>query len=311
MNKVVCMGESLIDFLQVKGSMDFRANAGGAPSNVCACVSKLGGQGCYLGKLSNDVFSRFLLETMHKFGVDTRYTVIDDRYPTALAFVSLNDEGDRQFNFYRKETCDLMFSEEDVKDDMLEAGDILHFCSLGLVDAPTKKAHRRAIDIAKRVGATVSFDVNLRLNLWDSVESCVKAVFEFLPYADILKVTDEELVVLTGLEDEKKGVQILLDEAKDCKIVILTKGKDGAIIYDREMNSYSSPAADVKVVDTTGAGDCFIGSILYNLMCGGATLTIDGLKDAVEFASTACGIIVSRAGAMASMPTLEEVNNAR
>lgn len=309
MNKVVCIGESLIDFMPTGEELTFVAKAGGAPSNVCACISKLGGTGCYLGKLSEDIFSRFLLKNMQKWGVNTDYTIIDKNYQTALAFVSLDENGDREFNFYRKESCDLMLNKDEIPNDIFSSGDILHFCSVGLVESPSKYAHLRAIELAKANNCYVSFDVNVRERLWDNIDNCVNTIKEFLAFADIVKVTDEELVLLTGEKDELKAVNKLFDFAKNSMLLVVTKGSQGAIVYDRKLDNYFSKAANVKVVDTTGAGDCFIGCLLYKMNCGDAKLTLDGIKDAMDFASLGCGVVIGKKGAIESMPTIADIEN--
>lgn len=307
MKKVVCIGESLIDFMPTGDTLTFQAKAGGAPSNVCACIAKLGGKGCYLGKLSEDIFSRFLLKTMQKWGVNTDYTIIDKRYQTALAFVSHDENGDREFNFYRKQSCDLMLDKDEIPDNLFESGDILHFCSVGLVESPSKYAHLRSIELAKAKGCIVSFDVNVRERLWDSIDNCVNTIKQFLAYADIVKVTDEELVLLTNQKDEAKAVKQIFELAKNAKLLVLTKGAEGAEVYDTNGDSFFTKAADVKVVDTTGAGDCFIGCLLYKLNVGEANLTLAGIKDAMDFASLGCGVVIGKKGAIESMPTIEDI----
>lgn len=307
MNKVICMGESLIDFMPQGKDLSFVAKAGGAPSNVCACVAKLGGRGYYLGKMSKDMFSKFLTQNMIKYGVNTDYVDYDGQYPTALAFVTLDEKGDREFSFYRENTCDVMFDEKNIKADMFENGDILHFCSLGLIPAPTKSAHKYAIDCAKSQGALISFDVNVRLGLWDSSDNCVLAIKEFLPYADIVKVTDDELELITKRKEEKEAVKQIFEIAKQCKILIVTKGSQGVVVYDRSLNNVNHCAVDVPVVDTTGAGDCFIGCVLYLLSKQAIKLQIEDMRKAIEFASYGCGVVIGKYGAMEAMPTVQDI----
>ena len=310
MNKVICIGESLIDFMpKADEELTYKAKAGGAPSNVCACVAKLGGNGCYLGKLSTDVFSRFLLNTMRKWGVNTDYVIIDEKFQTALAFVTLDENGDREFSFYRNLSSDLMLNENEINPEMFDSGDILHFCSVGLVESPSKYAHMRAIKLAHEKECIISFDVNVRLNLWDNVDNCIATILEFIPSADIVKVTDEELELLTNEKCEKTAAKILFEKAKKCKILLVTKGKKGVTTYDRKLDSFSRDAVNVKVVDTTGAGDCFIGSVLYNLSAKKATLELKSMKETVDFASFGCGIVIGKSGAMEAMPTQDEISN--
>lgn len=305
MSKVVCIGECLVDFLPC-GDMMFAAKAGGAPANVCACVSKLGGKGCYLGKLSDDAFSQFLLKELRECGVNTDYTVIDSRYPTALAFVTLVD-GERSFAFYRENTCDTMLSPDEISSEMLEQGDILHFCSVGLTQEPSLSAHVRAAELARECGATISYDFNLRPALWKSKEQMLTTAREFAIYADIIKASDDELDALYGV-DEERAINEIFKENESVKVVLVTRGAKGAAVYDREGKKYSREAVATNVVDTTGAGDCFIGSVLY-MLANGTTLDADGLGRAVDFASKAASIVVSRKGALRAMPAMEEVLN--
>lgn len=306
MNKVICMGECLIDFLQSGDDLTFSAKAGGAPANVAAAVAKLGGRGYYMGKLSNDVFGKFLLQNMKNYDINTDFCTICD-YQTTLAFVTNDENGDRKFNFYRKDTADLMFDENDVKAEFFEKGDILHFCSVALTLSKSRFAHVKAIELARQNGATISFDVNLRPNLWDSIENLVNTVKEFMLYADILKVSDDELVTITGLYDEKTAVKTLFDTAKNCKLIFITKGKDGMTVYDRRLNCVSEKSTNATVVDTTGAGDCFIGSVLFCILNKNLPLELTNMEKVLKFASIACSKVVAKQGAMNAMPTLSEV----
>lgn len=309
MGKLICIGESLIDFMPTNSdSLEFKAKAGGAPANVCACVARLGGESYYLGKLSNDVFSRFLLKDMQDNNINTDYVVIDEKYQTALAFVTLDENGDREFNFYRNDTCDLMLDESEIKKELFTESDILHFCSVGLVESKSKYAHKKAIEYAKQNKSLVSFDVNLRLNLWKDKNECVKTVYEFLKDTDLVKLTDDELLYLTKEKDEKLAVKMIFETAKTCKLIFVTKGENGSTVYDRQLCLINKNAYKTTVVDTTGAGDCFIGSVLYCILYKNVKLTIEDIFKAVDFASLACSIVVSKTGASESMPTLEEVN---
>ena len=182
----------------------------------------------------------------------------------------------------------------------------MHFCSLGLA-GKSKSAHEKAIKLALEKGATISFDVNVRENLWNSVQECVSAIKEFLPFADIVKVSSEELDLLSQGKNYGEKAKNMLSIASNCKILIVTKGADGAIAYDRKLCKISQRAYKAKVVNTTGAGDCFIGSILYLLSQGVITLDLNSMAYALDFASRACAIQISRDGSMTAMPTKAEV----
>lgn len=308
MSKVVCMGESLVDNMPSKDG--FVMQAGGAPLNVACAVSKLGGEGCFFGKIGGDSASDFLLESIQNSGIDTRFLVRDTSLSTAMAYISLDENGDRKFAFSRTDTADIMLCDCDVDCNMLCSGDILHFGSSCLM-GKSEFAHKKAVILAKITGASVSFDVNIRESLWDSLSDCVCKIKEFLPYADIVKVSEEELYQITLENDEKLAVKALFSYAPQCKILLVTKGANGACAYDRDMNYAYAPAVKTKVVNTTGAGDCFIGAVLYLLSQNKADLSVKSMQNAINFASKACSIQISREGSMSAMPTLAEVENVR
>lgn len=314
MSKVVCIGESIVDIIP-KDSR-FVLTAGGAPVNVCACVSALGGKACFLGNISNDAYGVFLFDEIKKCGIDTTYTKRDSNHKSAISFVSLKD-GDRSFEFFRENTADMFLSEDDVDDDMFESGDVLHFCSVCLVDSPIKRAHKKAIALARKNGAIVSFDLNMRPALWTNEENMLRAILEFLPSADIIKMSSEECYALSQYinshgkqqsgnqgdnhqfenveiqaekhpkiqaeEIEKQSIQHIFDVATSCKLLVLTKGSDGSTAYDRDLKCVSCSAVQTKVVDTTGAGDCFIGSLLHLISANKLNLTLDSPQQNVIF----------------------------
>ncbi len=307
MNKVICIGECLIDMIPANERGSYIAKSGGAPANVAASVARLGGRGYYLGNLSCDGFGDIIRDSLGKTGVKLDYATLDDSHNTALAVVTLDKLGNRSFTFYRNDTADLMLDEADVKEDMFECGDVLHFCSVGLTESPSKRAHMKAVNLAAKKGAITSFDVNLRFGLYPDKEECKRTVYEFLPYCDVLKVTDEELCFLTDTADECEGVRLLFAAAQKARILFVTKGAEGAAAYDR-MGGYAfCKAYDAQVKDTTGAGDCFIGGILYNIADTGLFESAESCKECLRFSSAACAVVVERKGAMEAMPTLEEV----
>ena len=308
MSKLISMGDCIIDFLpEAPGSMTYTGKMGGAPVNVCAAVAKLGMRACFFGKLSADAFGRFLIGEMKALDIDTSLIVTDEKCKTGLAFVDLKENGDRDFFFYRDVPADASLSPDEVDENIFEKGDVLHFCSISLPESPTRHAIEKAAKCARKNGTAVSFDVNVRLNLWKSEESLKEAINEFLPYADIVKVTDEELVFITGSSDEKEGVKCLFGRAKEAQLVFVTRGAEGSAVYDRALSDIDLPAVPAKVVDTTGAGDCYIGSIIAHILDGSATLTLEGIKDAADFAARACACVISKKGGAPSMPTKKEV----
>ena len=187
---------------------------------------------------------------------------------TALAFVSLKTDGNRDFSFYRKPSADMLMEPEQLQPAWLEDTAVLHFGSVSLVGSPMKQTHVRAIQLAKEQGAVISFDPNIRLPLFPSAEACQAAVREFLPYVDLLKVSDEELEFVTGETDIQKAAPLLFEQG--CKMILYSKGKQGAMLLTPQVVC-TEPNPKVKVKDTTGAGDAICGAFLYCLGKNGIT----------------------------------------
>lgn len=318
MNKIISIGEALIDFIpqqkgrNLKDVEGFLRVPGGAPLNVVAAVCKLGGRGMMLTKLGVDAFGDKILEDANMLGVDTSRVLRTKEANTALAFVSLREDGERDFSFYRNPSADMLLKAEEINEEDFEEGDILHFCSVSLIDAPIKDAHRKAIEYAKANNCVISFDPNIRLPLWDSEESCKEAILEFLPYANIVKISDEELEFITGIKDEEKALKSLF--IGDVKVVVYTTGSKGARLITNNI-SVESEAFKVKVEDTTGAGDSFIGSLLYQLSVNNIKLENligsdkERIKELLKFSNGVAALTVSRKGAMAALPTKAEVED--
>ena len=268
-NKLCGIGEALIDFIpDVKGERlkdvpSFTRVAGGAPANVIGAVTKLGIPSKMLTKLGDDPFGDYIIDVLNDAGIDTSNIERDQEGETALAFVSLAADGNRDFKFYRKNSADLRYSVDDIPENILDDCGMIHFCSVDLVESPMKEAHKKLIDMAIEQGVKVSFDPNLRFSLWDDLDALKKTVNDFIPYADIIKISDEELEFITGKTDIKDAVPDLLSGR--AKYVIYTKGADGAEIYTKD-GVVEAPGYSTDVRDTTGAGDSFIGAFLFCIL---------------------------------------------
>ena len=316
MKKVIAIGEALIDFIpHEKGRAlnnveNFLRVPGGAPLNVAAAVAKLGGKSQMLTKLGQDGFGDAILNEVKPLGVDVSRISRTKEANTALAFVSLREDGERDFSFYRNPSADMLLSAEEICSEDFNERDILHFCSVSLIDAPIKEAHRRAIEIAKEKGCLISFDPNVRLPLWKQPEDCRKAILEFLPLSNIVKISDEELEFITGIKDEKEALDSLL--TGDVKVIIYTKGTNGAEFITKERVIFS-PSFKVSAQDTTGAGDSFIGSLLYQVAEGEysleelVTLSEDKVQEILTFSNATAALTVCKKGAIGALPLKEEV----
>ena len=317
MKKVVAIGELLIDFVpQQKGcALDevthFERVAGGAPANVAAAVARLGGNAAMISQVGEDAFGTHILKVLRANGVDTSYVFRTGRANTGLAFVSLDATGNREFSFFRNPSADLFLEEGQIAPDMFTECAALHFCSVDLVDWPVRAAHRRAVALAKQAGALISFDPNVRLPLWSSPADCQAAIREFLPSADLVKLSDDEVEFVTGCTDERAAAEKLF--GMGCRLLIVTRGAAGSAAYTPHAEGFAETIR-VPVTDTTGAGDSFIGSFLYQLTRDGVAadgldkLTEQQLTDYLVCSAQYASLTVQHKGAV--MATMDELRQA-
>lgn len=314
-DRLVAIGEALIDFIPDKKGCEFdqvtgfAPKLGGAPANVCGAYAKLGGRARLLTQLGDDPFGHKIVKELAEDHVDTSCISLTEQANTALAFVSLGKDGNRTFSFYRKPSADMLYTAEQIREDYFEEAYVLHFCSVSLGDFPMRDAHREAIRIAHEKGILTSFDPNLRFQLWESREALKQTVWEFIPQSDILKLSDEELEFLTGETDIRKALPSLF--TGEVKLVVYTCGGGGAYAYTRDVWAFAE-AKKVNALDTTGAGDGFIGSFLWKLHELGATrenlqeLAQEILAESLDFSNEFCGRSVTLYGAIASYPDMKD-----
>lgn len=312
--KLCVIGEALIDFIpDVKGKrlkdvQSFARVAGGAPANVAGAVTKLGIPSKFLTKLGADSFGDYIQEVLENVGIDTSSIKRDEEGETPLAFVSLAADGNREFQFYRKNSADLRMSPEDIAADVLDDCRMIHFGSVDLVESPMKEAHRKLIRMALEQGKIVSFDPNLRFSLWDDLDKLKQTVKEFLEYADIIKVSDEELEFITGYTNIEDALPELF--AHRAKYIVYTMGADGAAVYTRA-KKVTAPGFKVQVRDTTGAGDSFIGAFLYRILKDDVEdleeVSEEILKDYLSFANAYAAYTTTKEGALDAMAWADEM----
>ena len=310
------IGEALIDMIpsKVGCSFDevpsFSPRTGGAPANVCAAFARLGGKSAFLSQLGDDPFGHKIARELADCGIDLSHLAFTDKASTALALVSLEEDGSRTFSFYRKPSADLLYSPEQIDPAWFADAFALHYCSVSLVDSPMRHAHLAAITAAREARAIVSFDPNLRFPLWPDKEMLRQTVLQFAPLSHILKISDEELEFLTGTADIDAALPQLF--TGDVQLVLYTCGSKGAHAYTRNAHGFAV-CQKVKAVDTTGAGDGFIGSFLWQLNRDGVTLdkleklSKKKLDEYLAFSNKFCGISVQSNGAIDSYPTLEQM----
>ena len=310
MIQLCVLGEYIIDFTwqgkDEKGLPRYTQNPGGAPANVACAASKLGTPAGIITKLSNDVFGRFLYSYAQGLGcVDLRGVIRSDD-PTGIAFAMLDDTGERDFVFYRHNCADAMLRPEDIPVELLEECSVLHFSSVSLAASPAREATMHAVRLAKQMGKTVSFDINFRQPLWAVPEDAKAAVAEAMALADIVKASEEE-AELFGAETYEEAAKVFLGRGP--KLVLITYGSEGSGYYT-ETFSGKVPAFKVNTVDTTGAGDNFMGGFMSRFIREGVApekLTEETLSQMLRYANAAGAICASRFGAIAGQATEEEI----
>ncbi len=311
MYKITALGEALIDFtpsgVSQAGMRVFEQNPGGAPANALAVFAKFGEKAAFIGKVGNDMHGQFLKETMGNAGIDTKGLIISDDVFTTLAFVSLNDKGEREFSFARKPGADTCLMKEEVDVSIIENTDIFHVGSLSLTDEPSRSATFYALEKAKEFGKIISYDPNYRALLWDSKEKAIEGMRSLLDYVDVMKLSDEETFLLTDIEEPQAAAKALLNNG--ISIVAVTLGADGAYICTKEGGAFVAGFAS-DVVDTTGAGDSFWGGFLYRLSKSGKCPEEVSLEEAKEFArfgNAVASLCVEKRGGIPAIPDMEQV----
>ena len=302
---ILCIGEMLIDFTPVSGMKNtYTANPGGAPANVAVSASRAGIKAGFLGKLGNDDFGRLLIDTLKKDNVEILLPSLTDEAVTTLAFVSLDENGDRSFTFARKPGADMLLSTTDVENIDFTSWDIVHAGSVSQSGMPERDAVLLALKKAKKAGKIVSFDINFRDKIW-SFDECKKEVLNVYPYVELLKISEEELDFVGGREN----IPAFMKEY-DIAVTVLTLGGDGAVIFYAG-EEITIPAMKAKCIDTTGAGDAYWGGFLSSLIKQGVRTVTDLDKDkltaAGKYGAISGGLCIQKPGGIPALPTASEI----
>lgn len=312
MYDVVAMGELLIDFapagITADGTALFERNPGGAPGNVLAILAKLGKKTALISKVGEDQFGEFLISVIKNLGIETKSILSTKDANTTLAFVHLDSNGDRSFSFYRKPGADMLLNEKEVDIDLIGNTKVFHFGTVSMTCEPSRGATLYAVNAAKENGAMISFDPNLRPPLWDDLTEAKKVIEVGLEYTDILKVSNEELEFITGNKSLEEGSQYI-SEKYGIHLILVTLGPDGCFYrlgsQTGRLNTY-----DVKTVDTTGAGDAFLGALLYQIIekkKALSDLNKSDIEQMIDFANAAGSIATMKKGAIPAMPSVNEI----
>jgi fructokinase len=309
---VTALGEVLIDFTPSgysdKGHVLFETNPGGAPANVLVALSRLNKKTAFIGKVGHDQFGHILKGVLEEQKIDTNNLLFSETVNTTLAFVHLDKKGDRSFSFYRNPGADIMLEKEEIDEETIKQSRIFHFGSLSLTNEPAATATFTALEYAKKHNVPISYDPNLRIPLWKSLEDAKRQIFKGFEYADIVKISEEELEFLTGYRDVIKGTEVL-QEQFGTAVIFVTLGAEGC--FYRSKNAYGHKEGfQVNVADTTGAGDAFVGGVLYHIL--EMNKPLEGLHAAdfekmVTFANAVGALTTKGKGGIPSIPTMEQV----
>ena len=313
MTDIVTLGELLIDFVPTVSGVSlieapaFKKAPGGAPANVAAGLAKLGVSCAFLGKVGDDAFGQFLKETLDEVGVNTEGLIFSEEARTALAFVSLRADGEREFMFYRHPSADMLYRPDEVALELIKNAKIFHFGSISLISEPSRSATQAALNAAKEAGLLISYDPNLRLALWPDAEAAKTGMLSVWEQADLIKVSEEELTFLTGETDPARAVEKLWH--KDLQLLVVTLGKGGCIYFTPDFQG-TVPGFSVKAIDTTGAGDGFVAGLLRGLLNKPDALHSETeLRSACRFANAVGALTTTQRGAIPALPTLMEIES--
>jgi fructokinase len=309
---LVSLGELLIDFtpmgISESNNPIFERNPGGGPANLACAAAKLGADTAFIGKVGNDIFGRALKQILSDNHVNTKGLLLSNTYKTTLSFVQLDDSGERSFSFYRKNGADTMLRFEEIDLSILDNCKYFFCSSVLMAEGDSRETSFAMIEAARKRNSTVVFDPNLRLNLWENAELAKKYILKALPLADIVKVSEEELLFLTGEANIEKAAARLTSECQ-FQALLVTLGAKGCYAVTGAGDFYT-PGFAVNTADTTAAGDSFTGGFLYKLIQSGkhiSSCSREELMESVRFANAVGALTTTRKGAISALPGKTEV----
>jgi len=314
MADILCFGDLLIDFVPLESGLPladvpaFKKAPGGAAANVAVGLSRLGVKSAFMGKVGDDPFGHFLKRTLDDEGIDTSPMRLDGRARTALAFVTLEASGERDFLFYRHPSADMLFVPDEVDKAAIGAASIFHFDSISLAAAQPRETALFAADHARSLGRTISYDVNLRLPLWESADEARDGIREGLARAHVAKLSDDELDFMTQRRDPAAVRDHLWHDG--LKLAVLSLGARGSVLLTADHDEHV-PSVSVTPVDTTGAGDGFVAGLLAAIHDDPDIFNErQKLVSAVRFANAVGALTTTGRGAIPALPGRERVEAA-
>jgi sugar/nucleoside kinase (ribokinase family) len=310
---IVCLGELLIDMFPAEIGRRlveisaFHPKPGGAPANVAVAAARLGARSAFIGKVGDDAFGHFLVDTLAREQVETRGMRLDESARTTLVFIALIDEHTPEFVFYRNPGADMMLRADELDRSLLQEAKIFHFGSISLIEEPSRSATIAAVRLARQSGALVSFDVNYRPSLWPNSDEAYRLMMTMLPQVNLVKVNQDELALLSGSADLEAGSQALLQHGPD--LCIVTLGPDGSTFRLADGGDHI-PGFRVQTIDAVGCGDAFTAGLLTQLVAGNHrpdALTPAVLRPILRYANAVGALTATKQGVIPALPTRQDV----
>lgn len=317
MPDVICIGELLIDFVATETNMGlpdvpgFTSAPGGAPANVAVAVQRLGLDAGFVGKVGDDPFGVKLRRTLDDAGVDTSALFVDAEARTTIVFVAVWDDGRKDLCFYRNPGADMRLLPEEITPALFEGARCFHYGSITFIDEPGASAQRKALEMARERGLMISYDPNYRPTLWPDEATARRVIQDSFQYAHLAKIAEEEWAVATGHDDLDAGIQAVLD--RGVELLILSRGGDGALATNGDYRIEIPALSDINVVETTGAGDSFMGAMITHLLPEferlGSLAKVDEatVRAALDYANHVGALTCTKPGAIPALPTADEV----
>ena len=313
MPKAICIGELLIDFVSTTTDVSlaecpsFAKAPGGAPANVAVGLAKLGIDSGFIGKGGDDPFGDFLRQTLDQNAVDTSYLISGTGSRTTLAFVATRSDGSKDITFYRNPGADIQLAPEEIEEAYIQSAELFHYGSVSLSHQPSRDATLKAIRCAKDTGAFISYDPNLRLMLWDNPDEAKRWMWEVMPYANIVKIADEEWEFIMETPSLQDGSARLLEIGID--LVVVTRGEHGCY-YNNGLNQGYVDGFGVDVIDPLGAGDGFVAAMLSRLLpLSELVLDDNQLQAIMRYANAAGALTTQKVGVIPALPTGSEIED--
>jgi fructokinase len=301
MRNIWVTGDAVVDLIPDTDTTLLKC-PGGAPANVAVAIARLGGNSRFFGRVGNDPLGRFMRDVLKTEQVDTQYMLLDDEQRTSTVVVDLDEHGERSFTFMVKPSADQFTQLSDIP--TFNQGDWLHVCSIALANEPSRSTTLEAMRRIKAQGGYVSFDPNLRDEVWSNTDEIIPVVREAIGLSSIVKFSDDELLFLTQTDSLEAGIAAL--NQFDNTLVLITQGAKGALVlFEGEQSMIAG--TPISPVDTTGAGDAFVGGLLAKLGQFDAWENRQSIEEAVKWANGCGALATTKKGAMTALPTKEEL----